>query len=97
MSTINNFAALKLQYQNFYLEMISVPKEVKEISETNKVSQRVSYSKHGTFSKHGSNNFKRQGSYPNRQNHFLFQGQGQRRKPPSKFKTHKGARVEHTK
>jgi len=74
-----------------------LPKAVKEISETNKVSQRVSHSKHGTFSKHGSNNFKRQGSYPNRQNHFLFQGQGQRRKPPSKFKTQKGARVEHTK
>jgi hypothetical protein len=27
----------------------------------------------------------------------LFQGQGQRRKPPSKFKAHKEARVEHTK
>ena len=47
-----------------------LPKAVKEISETNKVSQRVSYSKHGAFSKHGSNNFKRQGSYLNRQNHF---------------------------
>ena len=47
-----------------------LPKAVKEISQTNKVSQQVSYSKHGTFSKHGSNNFKRQGSYPNRQNHF---------------------------
>ena len=74
-----------------------LPKAVKEISEPNKVSQRVSHSKHGPLSKYGSNNFKRQGSYPNRQNHFLFQGQGQRRKPPSKFKTQKGAHVEHTK
>ena len=74
-----------------------LPKAVKEISETNKVSQRVSYSKHGTFFKHGSNNLKRHGSYPNRQNHFLYQGQGQRRKPPPKFKAHKGARVEHSK
>ena len=63
-----------------------LPKAVEEISETNKVSQRLSYPKQGTNSKHGSNNFRQQGSsYSNRQ-HFLYQGQGQRRKPPSKFK-----------
>ena len=72
-----------------------LPKAVKEFSETNKVSQRLSHSKHGTLSKYGSNNFKRQWSYPNRKNHILFQGQ--RREVPSKFKTHKRARVEHTK
>ena len=74
-----------------------LPKAVKEISETNKVSQRLSYPKQGTNSKHGSNNFRQQGSsYSNRQ-HFLYQGQGQRRKLPSKFKAHKAAQAEHTK
>jgi len=63
-----------------------LPKAVKEISETNKVSQRVSCPKHETYSKHGSNTLKRQGSYPNRQRHFLYTGQSQRRKPPSKFR-----------
>ena len=63
-----------------------LPKAVKEISETNKVSRRVSYPKHGTYSKHGSNPLKRHGSYPNRQQHFLYTGQSQRRKPPSKFR-----------
>ena len=63
-----------------------LPKAVKEISETNKVSQRLSYRKQVTNSKHGSNNFKRQGSSYSSRQHFLYQGQGQRRKPPSNSK-----------
>ena len=69
-----------------------LPKAVKEISETNKVSKRLSYPKQGTNSKHRSNNFRRQGSsYSNRQQHFLYQSQGQWRKQPSKFRPHKVA------
>ena len=69
-----------------------LPKAVKEISETNKVSKRLSYPKQGTNSKHRCNNFRRQGSsYSNRQQHFLYQSQGQWRKQPSKFRPHKVA------
>ena len=64
---------------------------VKEISKTNKVSKRLSYPKHGTNSKHGANNFRQKGSSYSNHQHFLYQGQGQRRKPPSKFKAHKVA------
>ena len=70
----------KIQYQ-FFLFGDDLPKAVKEISETKKVSQRMSYPKQVTNLKHGSNNFRRQGSsYSNRQQHFLYQGQCQRRR-----------------
>lgn len=76
-SNRNNFAAPKLQYQNFCFG--ERRRNKKEISETHKVSQWVSYPKRGTNSNHGSNNFRRQGaSYLKHPEHFFAPGPGPR-------------------